>query len=306
MPSTFRLAYVDLATPSVDSALSYYDGILGASVTERTNDAAYLSLGLDHHNIALKHADRPGINAIGLQLGVGIDLADLQRRLEISGFKAVRKSDARPGVESLLEVSDVGGHTFQLLPAMTATKPGFSGRGIEPMRMGHVAVLATDAARVVKFLVDGLGFSATDWFEDFVTFVTCNSEHHVLNIIQAPFATMHHLAFQLAGRDHQFRAADHLASRGVPTLWGPARHTAGHNVASYHHGADGAVIELYNDMDVFVPELGYCEPRPWHGDLPQVPKHWPITSMTRWETRYEFDLATAALGGPPPGMLPPA
>lgn len=39
---------------------------------------------------------------------------------------------------------------------------------------------------------------------------------------------------------------------------GPARHTAGHNVASYHHGADDAIIELYNDVDVFVPELGYA------------------------------------------------
>ena len=65
------------------------------------------------------------------------------------------------------------------------------------------------------------------------------------------------------------------------------------------------MIELYNDMDVFVPELGYCEPRPWHGDLPQVPKHWPISHMSRWDTRYEFDLATAALGGPPPGFGDP-
>lgn len=60
-------------------------------------------------------------------------------------------------------------------------------------------------------------------------------------------------------------------------------------VGSGHHGTDGAMIELYNDMDVFVPELGFCEPRPWHADLPQKPKHWPITEMT--------DLATAALGG---------
>ena len=118
-----------------------------------------------------------------------------------------------------------------------------------------------------------------------MTFVTCNRDHHVLNIIQAPFATLHHLAFQLDGRDHQFRAADLLTRLGTPTLWGPARHTAGHNLASYHYGADGALIELYNDMDVFLPDLVYCEPRPWHGDLPQRPKHWPITAMSRWDTR---------------------
>lgn len=304
MPSTFRLAYVDLATPSVEQALRYYRDTLGATTVEQGGDAAYLSLGLDHHNIALRQAERAGINAIGLQLAAETDVAELRRRLEGMGVRVSPKSDARPGVPSLLEVSDLGGHNFHLIPEMATAGPGFSGRGIEPVRMGHVAILTTDAARTVSFLVDGLGFSTTDWFEDFVTFVTCNSDHHVLNVIQAPFATMHHLAFQLVGRDHQFRAADRLARENVPTLWGPARHTAGHNVASYHHGADGAVIELYNDMDVFVPELGYCEPRPWHGDLPQVPKHWPISQMSRWETRYEFDLATAALGGPPPGFVP--
>ncbi len=300
MPNTFRLVYVDLATPSLDKALAYYDGVLGATATERLGEATYLSLGLDHHNLVLSLAERAGLSAIGLQLNPGLDLGEVQRRLKALGFGAAIKSDARPGVPRLLEVSDVGGHTFHLLPEMTGNAPGFSRRGIDPVRLGHVAILTTDAARVVTFLVNGLGFTTTDWFEDFVTFVTCNRDHHVLNVIQAPLATMHHLAFQLDGRDHQFRAADLLTRQGLPTLWGPARHTAGHNVASYHHGPDGALIELFNDMDVFVPELGYCEPRPWHADIPQRPKHWPISSMTRWDTRYEFDLATAALGAPPP------
>ena len=145
---------------------------------------------------------------------------------------------------------------------------------------------------------EGLGFHTTDWFEDFVTFVTCNRDHHVLNVVAGPVATLHHLAFQLTDHAHQFRAADLLAAREMNTLWGPARHTAGHNIASYHYGADGALIELYNDMDVFVPELGYCEARPWHGDRPQRPKHWPITSMSRWDTKYEFDFSTVAFGMP--------
>ena len=304
MPSVFRLAYVDLSTPSLDGARAYYDGVLGATVTEQTSDAVYLSLGLDHHNLALRTAERAGLAAIGLQVAPGLELGDLERRIRGMGLTAQRKSDARPGVPSLLEVTDIGGHTIQLLPEMSVTAPGFSGRGIDPVRLGHVAVLSNDAGKLVGFLTEALGFSTTDWFEDFVTFVTCNRDHHVLNIIQAPFATLHHIAFQLNGPEHQVRAADHLTRHDTPTLWGPARHTAGHNIASYHHGADGAVIELYNDMDVFLPELGYCEPRPWHGDLPQWPKHWSITQMSRWDTRYEFDLATASLGGPPPGFMP--
>ncbi|WP_374944118.1 hypothetical protein [Sphingomonas sp.] len=135
MPSVFRLVYVDLATPSLDACRAYYDGVLGATTVEQAGDVAYLSLGFDHHNLALRRAERPWLAAIG-------------------------------------------------------------------------------------FLTGGLGFSTTSWFEDFVTFVTCNRDHHVLNVIQAPFATMHCPAFQLDGRDHQFRAANLLTRHAVPTLWG--------------------------------------------------------------------------------------
>ena len=298
MPSVFRLAYVDLTTAAMDAAVTYYRDIIGASEVERSGGSAYLSLGLDHHTIALHRADRPTLGAIGLQIAADASLQSLAARLRDMGLSPEEKQDARPGVPTLLEVRGVGGHTFQLFPEMSLSGTGFSGTGIEPVRLGHVAVLSTDPKRLLAFLQDGLGFWKTDSIEDLVTFVTCNRDHHVLNVVEAPIATLHHVAFQLTGRDHQFSAADFLAQRHVPTLWGPARHTAGHNIASYHYGADGALIELYNDMDVFLPDLGYCEPRPWHGDLPQRPKKWQISEMTRWGTRYEFDFATIAFGQP--------
>ena len=298
MPTAFRLAYVDLSTASLDRSVTYYRDVMGLNETEKAGGSAYLGLGLDHHSVALHEADLAGIDAIGFQVGGGTTLDELSTRLTGMGLSPALKHDARPGVPALLELTDIGGHTFHLLPELALTDAGFRNEGIAPLRMGHVAITSTDAPKVLSFVTDALGFSTTDWFEDMVTFVTCNRDHHVLNVISAPIATMHHLAFQVSGGEHQIHAADLLAGRDIPTLWGPARHTAGHNIASYHYGADDALIELYNDMDVFVPELGYCEPRPWHGDRPQYPKRWPITSMSRWDTKYEFDLATVAFGVP--------
>lgn len=298
MPDVFRLAYVDLTTPSLEEARRYYENVLGLRAVETGGDAAYLSLGLDHHNLTVRQAERESLATIGLQVSPDVPLADLAKRLDALGFTSELKSDARPGVSSLLEVADVGGHRFQVIGGMEASAPGCSDTGLAPLKLGHVAVLTPDPARLLSFLGDGLGFHTTDWFEQLVTFVTCNQDHHVLNVTAAPLATLHHLAFQIGGIEHQVRAADALTRQQIPTLWGPARHTAGHNIASYHHGADKALIELYNDMDVFVPELGYCEPRPWHGDLPQVPKRWPLTDMTRWNTRYEFSFAAIQFGLP--------
>ena len=298
MPDVFRLAYVDLATPLLEQAVSYYRDVIGATVVEGGAGGTYLSLGLDHHNIALHAASHPGLRGIGLQVCRGILLEDLAKRLRGAGLTVNAMTDARPGVRTMLDVH-VGGHCFQLFPEMDAPAPGFAASGIVPNRIGHLAVLTPDAGKVLRFLTGELGFWTTDWFEERVTFVTCNRDHHVLNVIEAPVTALHHLAFELRGRDHQITAVDQLAHMGRPVLWGPSRHTAGHNYASYHSGADDMLVEFYTDMDVFLPDLNSFEPRPWHGDLPQVPKHWLLSQMTRWETRFEFDFLTAAWGVQP-------
>ena len=76
----------------------------------------------------------------------------------------------------------------------------------------------------------------------------------------------------------------------MPTKWGPSRHPAGHNVAAYHYDPDRTLIELYTDMDVFVPELGMCQPRPWHEHFPMKPKRWD-PQFSAWEVEFGFDLA---------------
>ena len=298
MPDVFRLAYVDLATPSLEEAISYYRDVIGATAVESGASEAYLSLGLDHHNIALHAASRPSLRAIGLQLRKGIVIEELAKRLRQTGLTVDAMSDARPGVSALLEVR-VGGHRFHLFQDMDMPAPGFGRTGLVPNRIGHLAMLTPEAGKVLQFLTGELGFWTTDWFEEQVTFITCNHDHHVLNVIEAPVTALHHFAFELRGRDHQITAVDQLAQIGRPVVWGPSRHTAGHNFASYHHGADDILIEFYTDMDVFLPDLGSFEPRPWHGDLPQVPKHWMLSQMTRWETRFEFDFLTAAWGAEP-------
>jgi hypothetical protein len=49
--------------------------------------------------------------------------------------------------------------------------------------------------------------------------------------------------------------------------------------------------ELYTDMDVFVPELGMCEARPWHEHFPMRPKSWKLSELNTWGAEYVFNLA---------------
>jgi catechol-2,3-dioxygenase len=138
-----------------------------------------------------------------------------------------------------------------------------------------------------------LGFAITDRIEAGATFLTCNHDHHVLNLVTASFQKLHHIAFELRGRSQHHDAADLLSSRQIPIVWGPARHTAGHNLASYHFDPDQVLIEFYADMDVFIPELGWFEPRPWHETLPLRPQVWQRGTLTTWGTKYDFDFRKA-------------
>ena len=46
-------------------------------------------------------------------------------------------------------------------------------------------------------------------------------------------------------------------------------------------------------MDIYRPELGYFDPRPWHEDLPQRPKVWDDNAS--WKTAYEITILESAL-----------
>jgi hypothetical protein len=53
---------------------------------------------------------------------------------------------------------------------------------------------------------------------------------------------------------------------------------------------DRVLIELYTEMDVFIPELGMCEARPWHEHFPMKPRAWKLTELNAWGAEYAFSL----------------
>jgi catechol-2,3-dioxygenase len=294
MPRAFRLVYLDLATDRHDDDLDFYTRVMGLKQMDAADGRTYLTLGYDHHNISLTKAAQPGLPAIGYQLTQGLTLAEMERLLREAGVKSVRKSDARAGVDALLEVEPIGGHTVQLMETVDAPAPGFADQGVSPISLGHFAVLSPEAARLNAFYRDVMQFYHTDAFGDAVKFYACNHEHHVLNIVEAPVAhRLHHVAFQLREYAAHARAADILSMDRRPIVWGPTRHTAGHNIASYFRDPASRLVELYTDMDVYLPDLDMMEPRPWHSELPMRPRVWQRGDLANWKTEFEFKMNQA-------------
>src|SRR5699024_1907620 len=229
---------------------------------------------------------------IGFQLGNDYSLNDIKKQLAKKGVTAHLKSDARPGLPELLELQDPDGFIIQLYTNMEIPAPHFKESGIVPNKLGHIALGSMNPEKSVEFYNGVLNFEYTDKIGDRANFITCNADHHVINLsnlgqlVGRP--VMYHIAFELRDASHQYRSLDILAKNNIPTLWGPTRHTAGHNIAAYHHDPEGNLVEMFIDMDQLLPDVGYFDPRPWHEELPLKSRHWDDNAA--WGTGYENTL----------------
>jgi catechol-2,3-dioxygenase len=289
-PKVFQLGYVGLGCPDIQRTLSHYVHNIGMTdIGKGREGEVYLSVGYEHHNIVLKEAAQKALLHLGFQLKPGIGLTDFAKELENYGVEGAVKSDSQPGIAKLIEV-EAAGSVLQFYSDIEAPAPGFKDGGVAPVRLGHVAVISPEAKKLRKFYEEFLGFWYTDEFEDIAIFLTCNRDHHVINLVDVPQSRVHHIAFQLKDNSSHPTACDRLRRAGINTLWGPARHTAGHNLAGYHYDPDRVLIELYTEMDVFIPELGMCEARPWHEHFPMKPRAWKLTELSAWGAEYAFSL----------------
>src|SRR5271166_6260908 len=292
-PKVFQLGYVALGTPDIQRAKDHYLKNLGMTeVAQEDDGSVYLSLGYNHHDLVLRPAQQKTLLHVGFHLKPHVMVGDFARDVREIGLTATVKTDSQPGIAELVEVEAPGGLVIQFYSAIAAPAPGFKQTGASPLRLGHVAIINPDGDKLIEFFRHFLGFFLTDDIAGIANFLTCNRDHHVVNIVKAPESRVHHVAYELKEGSQHSSAADALRAVGVNLLWGPSRHTAGHNVAAYHYDPNRVMVELYTEMDVFIPELGMCEPRPWHEHVPMKPRSWGITELNAWGADFAFNLAT--------------
>ncbi|MBS4212880.1 VOC family protein [Neobacillus rhizophilus] len=294
MIKTIQLGYADFNCTNLSRMADYYENVIGLTLVEEGDQGEkYLSSSLDHHNIVLRSSRESELSTLGFQIAETDSLENIQQFLAQAGIHSELKSDYQPGIRKLLELNDPDGYTIHLYHHIDMPAPGYKRDSISPFKLGHIALGSKKQQESVDFYREILGFLETDKIGNRAAFLTCNSDHHVLNISNFGHKIMHHIAFQLKDSSHHTLSADFLASKNIPLVWGPFRHTAGHNLASYHQDPELNLIELYTEMDQYIPELGYFEPRPYHSELPLRPREWPRNC--KWYPKVERDIIDSVL-----------
>ena len=197
-PKVFQLGYVALGTPDIQRAKDHYLKNLGMTEVAQGDDGSvYLSLGYNHHDLVLRPAQQKTLLHVGFHLKPHVMVGDFARDVRELGLTATVKTDNQPGVAEVVEVEAPGGLVIEFYGAIAAPVPGFKQTGASPVRLGHVAIINPDGDKLIAFFRDFLGFWFTDDIAGIANFLTCNREHHVVNIVKAPASRVHHIAFEL-------------------------------------------------------------------------------------------------------------
>jgi catechol-2,3-dioxygenase len=280
-----RLAHATFTTRDLDRQVDYWTGVVGLSVVDRDQDRCFLATPAGEEAVTLERGEEAGrLSQISFQVKPDSDLGELAASLEREGLKAERRSDISPGVREALGFIDPQGVLVEVYADCAFARVNDRKVGVGPNKFGHVAMRVHDAPKVSQFYCDVLGFRASDWISDRFSFLRCGSDHHTLNFLRSDAPGLMHIAFEVRDRAAVFDSCQQLTDSGIPLVFGPTRHTVGHNLSAYHRNPDDIRVEFFAEMDrMRDEELGYFEPRPWHEETPLRPKVWPDdTPRTQW------------------------
>ena len=220
------LRSVALSVPDPAASRDFYHEVWGLSTVDEDGDRFWLrATGTDHHVLDLRRGDLNALGHISFAVGTPREVDDAARALDRIGVPMLRTpgllDDAGGGYG--LQLVDPEGRVVELSAdtfAVSAQEP--AGRRAVPRKIAHVVLNTTDIERTAAFYTQVLGMRISDWSERQMTFLRCNSDHHVIALNQAPWASLNHIAYEMPTIDHFMRGIGSLRSHGISPQWGPA------------------------------------------------------------------------------------
>ena len=260
-----RLSHIEIGMPAavIDAARGFYRDL---GLTETSARRFATSDGGEQ--LAVIEAARRGLAS----LRVGVDDADDLGRAAASLAKlgaecaregaTLRTRDPVTGIRVTLAIEPrLTQQTNAQLPTNGPARPArrndrspavYLKDAPRPRRLSHAVTTSSDPTATRRFFLEGLGFQVSDEIPAFgACFMRCSTDHHNLLIQQGPFATLHHVAWEMDDVDAVGRAAAQmLAADPSRHVWGLGRHAIGSNYFWYLRDPAGNFHEYSSDLDV--------------------------------------------------------
>lgn len=238
MQHDIELAYVGLEVPDPSVLDSFFSDVLGLLPGDATGNATSWRNDDKVHRLLVSPG--PANDAVFAAFEA-VDGAAFDRAVErLQGVGAVI-TDASPDeirdrrVQRMVSTTAPWGIRLELVQDLEQADSPFAsplvpgGFLTDGVGFGHVVFATTAFGESDQFLIDGLGFTQSDWIETEIAegitlevcFYHCNARHHTVALAKAPFdlpQKLHHIMLEVIDRDDVGAAFDRAwaTDLGIP------------------------------------------------------------------------------------------
>ncbi len=255
-----HLRHIALVTPKAQELYRFYTEKWGLQPVEKLGNITYLRAAINEpYILAIYPGGQRAIHhlAFGLENPEAVKVA--ARELEAGGLNIISKPGELegPGGGYGFRIIDPDNRCLEFSAGVKEAEPLSLTAPVIPNKISHVVLNTTNIEKAVSFYTEVLGFRVSDWSEDQMVFIRCNTDHHSISFNRAPHNSLNHIAFEVPSIDAVMRGIGNLKKFGTPVMWGPGRHGPGNNVFCYFQDDAGFVVEYTTEIQKIEDETAH-------------------------------------------------
>lgn len=297
-----HLRGIVMRAPGMTATKNFYVNDWGLQIAKEEEGIVYLAgTGKEPFIYALKDGDNYGVEYIHLGMPDRASMDALHAQVVEKGAHVL-------GTPAVFDDA-IGGYGFEMLdpdfrrlrfttdlePVERETKFAY------PRKVTHCVLNTPNMEATEAWYGDVLGFRVSDYSADQMVFLRSAQDmetvdHHCIALVRAPYASVNHVAFEMASLNDFMRGIGRMKQKGQVPSWGPGRHGPGDNPFAYFVSPSGFVIEFTSEVQQ-IDEATH-EAQVWPRDDPE--------KMDQWMTAGPPTPAQRAvmMGRPDPGFPP--
>jgi len=266
MHHDLELGYVGIEVPDPDALTPFFGDVIGLVPGEPPVDDGVVTWRNDDkaHRVIVQPGGANDAVFVGLE---AVDSAAFDRtvaRLRTAGHEV---GDATPHESTARRVARLAhttapwGVRIEIVEAIASASAPFTSKLMpggfltDGVGFGHVVFATTAFDESHAFLVDGLGFTQSDWLEMHIAdgielevrFYHCNPRHHTIALARAPFdlpQRLHHMMFETNRRDDVGAAFDRAWDTDLAIPMGLGLHDNDRMFSFYVASPAGFLVEV--------------------------------------------------------------